>query len=256
MSSMKSNITAVVLTHNEEKSIKKCLASLSWCGEVLVIDDMSEDDTVSLAEKAGSRIIKHKLNDDFASQRNFAIGEAQGDWVLFVDADEEVPLSLSYEILSYTSDPMNTYDGFYLKRQDVLWGKKLMHGETASVRLLRLAKKNAGTWNGPVHETWKITGKTRALRGELLHYPHQNTVSFLKEINWYTDMRAKELYMQKKHVKGLQIFLFPAGKFVTNYFLRLGVLDGIPGLIEAVMMSFHSFLVRGKLWQLWQNASV
>lgn len=250
---MKSNISAVVLAHNEAKHIEQCLQSLSWCGEIIVIDDFSDDNTASLAEKAGARIIKYHLDDDFSAQRNRGLAEAKWEWVLFVDADEEVPLPLSYEILSYISDPMNQMNGFYLKRRDVLWGKKLMHGETAAVHFLRLAKKDSGKWVGPVHEVWKITGKTGILRNELSHYPHASVDVFLKDINWYTDIRAKELAKQKKQIKAWEIIVYPVGKFLSNYLFRLGVLDGVAGLIVALMMSFHSFLVRGKVWQLKQN---
>jgi hypothetical protein len=98
-----------------------------------------------------------------------------------------------------------------------------------------------------------VKGKTLVLQKPLLHYPHPTIAEFLKEINYYTDIRAKELYRRKVFVRWWDILLYPKAKFILNYFLRRGLLDGSAGFVFAVMMSFHSFLVRGKLWLLWQK---
>ncbi len=247
-------ISAVVLTKNEEKNIAECLAGLSWCDEVIVIDDNSTDKTQEIARKMNAQVFAHSLNNDFSQQRNFGLEKAKGEWVLFVDADERVSSALWYEIMAHTNDPVNKHAGFYLKRTDVLWGKELRHGEIGTIKLLRLAKKDAGSWHGKVHEAWKIKGNTLVLNKPLLHYPHNTVETFLKEINFYTDLRAEELYKKKIKVFWWSIILYPKAKFLLNYILRRGYKDGLQGLVFALMMSFHSFLVRGKLWMLWQKA--
>jgi glycosyltransferase involved in cell wall biosynthesis len=246
-------ISAVVLTKNEEENIKECLAGLSWCDEIIVIDDNSTDKTQEIARKMGARVFARALNKDFAGQRNFGLEKANGEWVLFVDADERVSSALWYEVMAHTNDPGNHYSGFYIKRTDVLWGKELKYGEIGNIKLLRLARKDAGLWQGKVHEVWKVKGKTLLLQKALLHYPHSTVETFLKEINFYTDLRAEELH--KKGVKAFwwSIIIYPKAKFVLNYILRRGYKDGVPGLVLALMMSFHSFLVRSKLWTLWQK---
>ncbi len=246
-------ISAVIITKNEEENIKDCLQGLSWCDEVIVIDDNSTDRTQEIARKAGAKVFARALNKDFAGQRNYGLEKAEGEWVLFVDADERVSQALWYEIMSRTNDPGNQIAGFYVRRTDVLWGKELRHGEIGNVKLLRLAKKDAGQWHGKVHEVWKVKGNTLLLDKALLHYPHSTVSSFLKEINFYTDLRAEELYKKKTKVFWWSILLYPKAKFVLNYFLRAGYKDGLPGLVFAFMMSFHSFLVRGKLWMLWEK---
>lgn len=247
-------ISAVILTKNEEKNIAKCLQSLSWCDEVIVIDDESDDRTVELAKKNNAKVYSHKMAGDFAAQRNFGLEKTKGDWVLFIDADEKVTSALWYEIMSHTNNPANEFAGFYIKRVDTMWAKELKHGEVGNIKLLRLAKKDAGKWQNKVHEVWKIEGKTLTLNKSLLHYPHPTVAGFLKEINLYTDLRAEELYKKKKKVSWWSIILYPKAKFVLNYFLRRGFLDGLPGLVFALMMSFHSFLVRAKLWLLWNTS--
>ncbi len=246
-------ISAVILTKNEEKNITACLESLSWCDEIVVIDDNSTDKTVDIAKKKGVRVYVHALENNFSEQRNFGLEKATGDWVLFVDADERISSALWYEIMANTNTPLDGYSGFYLKRQDSMWGKVLQHGETSNVKLLRLAKKDAGSWEGKVHEAWKVQGKKLTLKNPLMHYPHQSVNEFLQEINYYTDLRAEELYNKKIKTSWWSIILFPKVKFVSNYVIKLGFLDGLPGLVFALMMSFHSFLVRGKLWFLWQK---
>lgn len=249
-------ISAVILTKNEEENIIRCLQSLSWCDERIVIDDNSEDKTVELAKKKNAKVYTRALRNDFAAQRNFGLEKAKGEWVLFIDADEKVSSTLWYEIMQYTNNPINEYAGFYIKRIDTLWQKELKHGEIGKIKLLRIAKKDAGKWHNKVHELWKIQGKTLMLNNSLLHYPHATVAKFLSEINHYTDVRAEELYKKKKKASWWSIILYPNAKFLLNYVIRRGFLDGLPGLVFALMMSYHSFLVRAKLWHLWQKKSI
>lgn len=251
------DISAIILAKNEENNIKDCIATLSFCQEIIVIDDNSTDKTANIAKKLGAKVITHGLGNDFSSQRNFAMTKAKHLWILFIDADERVTLNLKKEILEKTKHP--TADAYYLPRIDYMWGKLLKHGEVGNIYILRLARKDSGAWVGAVHENWITQGKTAELKAPLLHYPHVNTEEFLKEINHYSTIRAQELFEQKIKLSAswrmtLQILAYPIGKFLRNYILRLGFMDGIPGFVLAMLMSFHSFLVRAKLWQLQEKA--
>lgn len=245
-------ISAVVLTRNEERNIVDCLDSLSFCDEIVVIDDNSSDRTVEIAKRMNVKVLTHSLNDDFSKQRNFALENVKNDWVLFADADERVGKILAKEIEYVVAE--NKKDGFYIKRYDTIWGKTLKHGELSDLKLLRLGKASKGKWEGRIHEKWKVEGRISTLKNSLDHYPHQTIEAFLREINYYTDLRAKELYKKGATVKWYSILLYPKAKFFLNYFLKLGFLDGLEGLVFAVLMSFHSFLVRSKLWILNQRS--
>ncbi|MFH0863680.1 MAG: glycosyltransferase family 2 protein [Candidatus Gottesmanbacteria bacterium] len=259
-------ISAVILTKNEEKNIKDCLEAVKWCEEIVIIDDYSEDQTVSTCEMSNVKcqIFQRHLDKDFAAQRNYGLekargparhasqGDAGGEWVLFLDADERVTEDLKEEILHFVQN--DKYNGFYLKRKDFLFGKRLNHGESGNIKLLRLAKKDSGIWGRSVHETWQIKGLIGELTNPLLHYPHQKISEFLHDINIYTDINAQVFYQQEIKVRFWQIFIYPFGKFIKNYFFKLGILDKTPGFIHAVMMSFHSFLTRAKLWVLWHSS--
>ena len=240
-------LTAIVLTHNEEKNITRCLEGLKFCDTILVVDSGSTDKTTILAKKSGATVLKHAFID-YSSQRNWAIDQAKTPWIFFIDADEIVSAKLGEEITSAVKKV--EYKGFKVPRVDYLWGKKLSHGDVGGVKLIRLARRGAGDWHGAVHEQWQIDGNIGTLRHYLHHYPHQNMVEFLQHINGYSTLRAQELHDAGQRTNLFQIIFFPTGKFLDLYCLRLGLLDGTPGFIHAMTMAFYSFLVRGKLWLL------
>lgn len=242
-------ITAIILTKNEEKNIEACLKTLKWCNEVILIDDHSSDKTLELAKKLGAKIFERGLNNDFAGQRNFALRQAQGDWVLFVDADERVSPQLRAEIQKAVKAD---FAGYYLKRKDFLFGKELRHGETTKVKLLRLARRDSGQWKRKVDEVWEIVGKTGELKNPLDHSSHPSMTQFLKSVNYKSTLNARVFYEEGKKTRLIDWFKPPL-KFFQNWILRLGFLDGMEGFIMALMMSFHSFLVRAKLYLLWKQ---
>lgn len=242
-------ISAIVLTKNEESKIKKCLLSLKWCDEIIIIDNYSKDKTLEIVQQLGVRIYQRELNNDFSSQRNFGLKKAKNEWIFFVDADEKVPQELAKEIKTRINKSDNIL-GFYLKRKVKFQGKWLNFGETANTFLLRLGKKEAGKWQGKVHERWQVEGKTVKLKTPLIHDQNISLKEFVKKINFYSTLRTQELYENGKRFNFVSLFSLPLLKFLNNYFLRLGFLDAVPGLILALLLSYHSFLVRAKLFFL------
>ncbi len=243
-------VSAVVLAKNEEENIKECLAGLKWCDEVIVVDDNSTDKTREMAKGEGARVIEHPLNNDFASQRNFALKEAKYDWIFFVDADERVSPQLITEIQKKLKNTQSA--GFFFKRIDNFFGHWLKHGEIGRVRLLRLARRGTGKWLRKVDEKWVVRGKTETLKNPLEHYPHPNLTVFLESINERSTLNARVFYEEGKRITWAE-WLKPILKFVDNYFFHLGFLDGVPGFVFSILMSFHSFAVRVKLYLLWRR---
>lgn len=243
-------LTAIILTHNSEKFIGRCIRSLNFSDEIIVIDDYSQKKLNLNNSKV--KIYSRHLANDFASQRNFGLDKANGDWVLFVDSDEEVPEDLKNEILKELKN--NKISGYYIPRKDFFLGKWLSHGETGNIRLIRLARKNTGNWKGEIHEIWDIEGTTGTLKNHLNHYSHENIKDFLNKINIYTDILAVKWQKEKKKMPSYEIMVYPLGKFIRNYILKLGFLDGEQGIIMAIFMSMHSFLARSKYFLLKNNA--
>lgn len=253
-------ISAVILTKNEEENIVDCIQSLDWCDEIIIIDDYSQDSTIYRVRnflsgnknKLNLKIFQHKLNDDFAAQRNFGMDKASGDWILYIDADERISDRLRDEIIKVTQNHAVAGNcvGFYIQRKDYFLGSWLEHGETADIKLLRLARRGSGEWWGRAHEKWIVKGITGTLDNCLGHYSHSRVGGFLAKVNTYSSLVAGSWVKEKKKMYTWEIFIYPLGKFIYNYFWKLGFLDGVPGFIMAMMMSFHSFLARGKYWLL------
>ena len=255
-------ITAVVLTKNEEKNIERCLKSIGFCDEIIVVDDYSTDKTVEIVHKINVgvghdrpviKIFKKQLKKDFAEQRNFGLNKVSNEWILFVDADEEVSEELKKEIVLLFHGSIVKENAFLIKRRDYFWNQELKFGEIKKVRnqgIVRLVKKNSGTWMGSVHEVFYTAKNIGQLNGFINHYPHPTSKEFINDINYYSSIRAEELFNRGVKTNIFEIIFFPFGKFIYNYFLNFGFLDGPAGFTYAFMMSFHSFLVRAKLYQL------
>lgn len=244
-------ITAVVLTSNEADNIRRCLSSLIWCDEIILLADIT-DNTVSLAKRTirgkKLRVFNVKIRDNFAKLRNFALKKVKTRWVLFIDADEEVTAGLAIEISRAIN---NEYlKGFYIPRRDYFLGRWLRFGETGNIKLLKLGRKDSGLWRRSVHEVWDIAGKVGELDSPLFHYPHPTIGEFIERVNRWTTLDAAEFYKSGVRSGWWKMIVYPAGKFVRNYIVKLGFLDGIPGLLFALIMSFHSFLTRAKLYML------
>lgn len=248
-------ISAIVLTCNEEKNINGCLETLSWCDEIIVLDDFSNKNPV-FSQKLNAKVYKRKLDSDFSSQRNFGLGKAKNEWLLFIDADERVSQKLAQEIqktIQGKEIKEQKINGFFLKRKVKFLGKWLKFGETGSASFLRLGRKGTGKWQGKVHEVWQIKGKKGKLKEPLIHKQDISLKKFIKRLDFYSTLRAKELFKKGKRFSFFEFLFFPLLKFMQNFFLKRGFLDGIPGLILAFLMSFHSFLVRAKLFILEKN---
>ena len=250
-----SSLTVIILTKNSENEVVNRIENVLFAQNILIIDDNSQDRAVEVIRNMNNPKVEvsvHALNGNFSAQRNFALQKVNTDWALFIDIDEHVSDGLKKEIFSSIQDVR--YNGFFIRRVDLMWGKKLKHGEVGNISLLRLGRVGFGKWKGKVHEKWMIKGSTASLDNELLHYPHPKISEFLEEVSAYSTLRAQELQSRGVKVSILQIIMYPGVKFILNYILKRGYKDGLVGFLVAMMMSFHSFLVRAKLYLLQQHS--
>lgn len=238
-------LTAIILTKNEEKNIEKCILSLKFCDEIVVVDDESTDDTVKIAKSLRAKILSHKM-ENYGAQRNWVLDQIRSTWVLFVDADEVVSKELAGDIQQALTK--NQANGYLIHRVDHIWNHKFKYGDVGNVWLLRLARRGAGLWKGTVHEIWEIDGQISKLTGDLNHYPHPTVVEFLKHINNYSTLKATEFHHLGRRTNILEIIFAPIWKFKYLYIFKLGFLDGTAGFVHAMMMAFYVFLTAGKLF--------
>ena len=243
------NLTSIILFQGESQ-VLNAIESVLFSNEIIILHDCtSGEENLKILKKYNSRIKTiHQKMSSFSNQRNFGITHSKNEWIFFLDADEVVSSKLQNIILK--SLDSKKYDGYMMRRVDFMWGKKISKGELLNIYLLRLAKKNFGKWSGMVHETWVGKGKIGKISEPILHSPHQSIGEFLYEINKYTSIRSEELVEEKSKINMLSLLFYPLSKFVFNYFFKLGFLEGNRGFIISVMMSFHSFLARGKAFDL------
>jgi len=249
------HISILLLTHNEESSLQKnwtWLDKAKKINEIIVVDDNSDDKTIEILKKLETKRIKVKifnrgLANNFAEQRNFGITKTTNNWIFWLDADEKPNKDL-IRFLNHIDNLQ--YKNYAFKRNDVFIGHELNHGENSNQYFLRFFNKKYGCFAGAVHEIWQTSKEVKSKKFHIHHYSHKSLKSFIKKINFYSDIRSQELYDQNQKSSLSQIIFYPLGKFIQDYFFKLGFLDGTPGIIMALGMSFHSFLVRAKLWQL------
>ena len=245
-------LSAIVLTRNEERNIEDCLAKLSWADEMLVIDSGSTDRTIILAEKCGARVVVHPFTD-FASQRNFAISQAKGDWILFIDADEKVTPKLAEEIqTALKGSDAFTPSVYAIPRHNYFFGKRLCFADSREDAPIRIFPRQNATWAQPVHEMIVTDLPVRKLKSPLQHYSTRDLAHYQQKVRDYVPLELRT--MRDKGVKPAlwKCFLVPPAKFFLIYFFNLGILDGIAGLQYAILSSyFYSFQ---KYWLYWKDA--
>lgn len=240
-------ISAIIIAKDEEEMIADCLDSLSFCDEIVVINNSSRDRTAEIAGKLGAKVFDCDLND-FSKLRDFGLKKISGDLVLYVDADERVDEELKNEIQKVLkgSKRMSAYKvtrkNFYLGNHE--WPK------TERMERLFDGKKLKG-WKGELHETPIFEGEIGDLSGFLLHYTHRNLSQMLKKTIEWSGIEAKLRY-DAGHPK-MSWWRFPRVMFSTffDYYVRQkGYKVGVAGLIESMYQSFSTFITYARLWEL------
>lgn len=227
-------ISATIITHNEATNIARAIRSLDCADEILVVDSGSTDDTVQIAAGLGARVIVHPW-EGFAAQKNFAVHEAQYDWVLSLDADEELDEEAREAIRIWKeSEPRAA--AYRLARRARYLGRWILHSGWYPDWKIRLFHRGHARWQGDyVHESVVADGPVETMRGEILHYTCDSLDEHRKRIEFYTDLAAHEMYGQGARAGIAQRLLIPPWVFINTYFFRLGVLDGVPGFLIAWM---------------------
>lgn len=250
-----SNLSLLLIIKNESENIKKWaewLPKLTQVNELVVVDNGSSDNSANIIKNLKHKNLSVKIingagDGDFSTWRNLGLSHCTNKIILWLDADEQ-PDSAMIDFLNQKEIDMSTNYAF--RRQDIFLGRKLAHGETANQYFLRLFSKSPGQFVGLVHEVWRSQIPVKNLEAAILHTPYNDFRKFIAKLNFYTDLRAQELFRSRAGVNLFLIIFYPLGKFIKTYIFQLGFLDGTAGIIFALSMSFHSFLVRAKLWTL------
>jgi len=241
-------LSVVVVTLNEEERLRACLESVAWADELVVIDAESQDKTVQIAREFTDRVIVRPW-PGFAAQKNFGLAEAGGDWILSLDADEQVSPELRDEIARVlaTGGPC---DGYRAPRRNIFWGQWVRHGGLWPDWQLRLFRRGRGRFvERAVHESVEVTGAVGRLGSPLVHKSYRDVADFLARADRYSTLAAEEWVRSGKRVRVSDLVLRPAGRFLSMYVLRLGCLDGRRGFLLATLYAYYVFVRSAKAWE-------
>ncbi len=244
-----------IITFNEEKILGKTLESVKEIAdEIIIIDSFSTDKTVEIAQKYGARVFQEEWKG-FGPQKNSVIDKCSGKWILLIDADEVLSRELINKIKDILNDN-NEYDVYEINRCSVCFGKEIKYGGWSGQYATRLFKNgDVKVSESLVHEEFISEKKKGKLKEKIYHYTYLTLEDYFKRFNRYTSLGALEYYKRGKKASGIHIVFNPIYKFFRMYILRLGFLDGIEGLLLAVISANYSMVKYYKLREIWKNKS-
>lgn len=243
-------LSATVLARDEEDRLAGCLASLSFCDEVVVVDNGSRDRTGAVAAAAGARVVASGL-EDFIALHEFARGQARGEWVLCVDADERVTPELAREVRE-AIDRRGAPDAYSVPFKNYWRGFWLRHGGLWPDRHARLYRRDRCRFDPdrPVHQRLLIPGSAGRLEAHIVHHPWRSLAHLVEKTLRYAEVWALAQQAHGRRAGALDVAVRPAWRFVRGYILHLGFLDGVPGAIIAFSRAYEAFYRYARLWEL------
>ena len=244
-------ISVSIITKNEERNIERCLKSVGWADEIIIVDSGSSDQTLDICKKYQCKII-HTEWLGFGLTKKIGVLHSRNDWILSIDADEVVSIELANKIQDIILSPSNQC--FKIKRNSFYLGKEIKYSGWQNDYPVRLFNKNFANFNEKkVHEKVVCSKSAAKVKLPIFHYTHTSIEQHLKKIDLYTSLGAQELLLDGKKVSFVYPFFSCAIKFIKVYIIRLGFMDGKEGLILSIFSSFYSFLKYIKLWALIRN---
>ncbi len=249
----RSALSAVLITRNAAAVLEPCLDSLAFADEIVVVDSSSSDGTVDLARRKGARVLQ-KGWLGFGRQKQFAVEQASHDWVLCLDADERVSPELARSIERALAAPVSPV--YRMARRNRFLGRWLAHGEGYPDWSPRLFNRMNARWSDDlVHEKVLFAVTPGTLRGDLMHDSFDDLSAYLERQNRYTTLAARQAFEQGRRASVLHLFFSPVVRFLKFYVMRLGFLDGLPGLLHISIGCMNSYIKYMKLIELRKSSN-
>lgn len=245
-------ISVIIITKNEEENLLKSLPRLSWCDDIVVVDDNSTDKTVEIAESFGCKV-QRRTFDGFGTQKQFAVSKTRHPWVLNIDADEVLSDELIEEIKALRLEQVK-YSAFAIPVRHVFLDKTFKYGKESRFYHTRLFNKQEGNFNAAtVHEKVETKGKTKELNHVILHYSYKNLDHYFRKFNQYTSIGALKLKQQNKS-RNLAFCVLAFPIYFTKHFIFYGnILNGRAGFIWSYLNAWYHTVKYLKLYELNQS---
>jgi glycosyltransferase involved in cell wall biosynthesis len=239
-------ISAVIIAKNEEANLGRCLGSVAWVDEIVVIDSGSTDDTRLIATEAGA-LVYETVWTGFGPAKRFGVDKATSHWILSIDADEVVSPELTKEIQELLANGTDCH-GFDVPRKTNFLGRWILHCGWYPDRVLRLFRKSHGNFNdAPVHERVILNGDIGHLKRELLHYSYPTLEHYLVKSNRYTTIGAQKAFQDGRRAHWFDLVIRPFVSFLSHYISRQGFRDGLEGLLISVLSAVAVMMKYAKL---------
>ncbi len=251
-------LSVIILTRNEERHIRDCLASVGpLADELLVLDSQSRDNTTAIARLMGARVETRPF-DNYPCQRNAAIEMAQGDWLFFLDADERVTPELAQGIRASTSAAAPETAGFWVPRRNIIFGKEIRYTGWSPDYQPRILRKGRGHFDPAreVHELLVWDGDVGYLSQPLVHYNYETLAQFRAKQNAYARYEARIWFEEGKRARKRGFVGQPLREFFRRYVSLQGWRDGGHGLWLSLLMSYYAFVRQRLLWEMGQRGVV
>ncbi len=244
-------LSAVIITRNAAAVLEQCLDSIAFADEIVLVDSSSSDGTVEAATRKGARVVPKEWLG-FGRQKQFAVEQASHDWVLCLDADERVSRELAQSIERALAAPVSPV--YRMARRNRFLGRWLSHGEGYPDWSPRLFNRLNARWSDDlVHEKVLFSVTPGTLQGDLMHESYEDLSSYLERQNRYTTLAARQAFEEGRSAGLVHLCLSPVVRFIKFYVLRLGFLDGLPGLLHISIGCMNSYVKYMKLIELRQS---
>lgn len=245
-------LSIVITAWNEEKNIARAISSVKGLAdEIIVIDTQSTDKTAAVAKKLGAKVFSHQNTGIVEPVRNFSISKAKGDWVLLLDADEEIPQSLVVRIKQALAESGADY--FRIPRKNIIFGRWIRSTHWWPDYVYRLFKKGSISWDDAIHSIPFTRGQGRDFPPDeglaIIHHNYSSVSQYLDRLNRYTDHQAKLLKGRGYSFAWSDIITHPAAEFLRQYFANAGYREGLHGLALSSLQAFSELVLYLKLWQ-------
>jgi glycosyltransferase involved in cell wall biosynthesis len=245
-------LSVYMITFNNERTVETALASVQWADEIVVVDSFSNDRTVEICQRFTPKVFRREWTGH-REQYQYAADHTTNEWIMFVDADEEVSAEMADEIRKQLERGAEGVDGYFVYRQTYYLGRWIRYGGWHPDGEIRLYRRDKGSWEGGLHAKIAVDGKVHVLKNKYLHYNYRDISDQIQTIDKYSRIAAQDMVASGEKFSLFRMLFHPPFRFIKEYLLKSGFRDGLPGLVIIVSTMYYVFIKYAKLWELRTN---